>query len=142
MTEATWPTAEAAEVAFYQALEAADLEAMMAVWDASEEIVCIHPLGPRLSGRQQVRESWQRIFASGPRLRFRLSECRILDAGEVQTRVVFENITVAGAEQQPNQPVIATNIYRKTARGWRMLLHHASPGPATPTRVRAPSVLH
>jgi len=142
MTAPHCATVEAAEAAFYQALEAADLEAMMAVWEASQEIVCIHPMGPRLCGVRAVRESWARIFGSGTRLRFRLSEIHSLGSGELWTRVVFENITVVDADEQPAQPVIATNIYRRSERGWQMVLHHASPGPARRQAPGPAPVLH
>ena len=65
MTNRIFPTAQDAENAFYEALERADLEGMMAVWAEDEEIVCVHPTGPRLSGQDQVRESWAKIFAGG-----------------------------------------------------------------------------
>jgi ketosteroid isomerase-like protein len=130
MKAPSFPTPEAAEYAFYSALESADLNAMMAVWEASEAIVCIHPLGPRLQGTVQVRESWRRILRSGIRLRFRISGVHSLSQGDLVVRIVYENITVLGAEEQPAQPLIATNIYRRTRAGWRMVLHHTSPGPA------------
>ena len=60
-----FPTAQDAENAFYEALERGDLEGMMAVWAEDEEIVCVHPGGPRLSGQDQVRESWAQIFSGG-----------------------------------------------------------------------------
>ena len=40
--------------------------------------------------------------------------------------------------------VVATNVYLKTAQGWRLVAHHASPGSRTePTdSLSAPTVLH
>ena len=40
--------------------------------------------------------------------------------------------------------VIATNVYHKTAQGWRMVAHHASPGTSSEIQEVAgtPSVLH
>ena len=34
------------EVAFYEAINRADVQALMALWADDEEIVCIHPGGP------------------------------------------------------------------------------------------------
>ena len=31
-------------------------------------------------------------------------------------------------------PIVATNVYLRTAAGWRMIVHHASPAPAQPQR--------
>lgn len=130
MTIAFFATPESAEYAFYSAIEGIDLEAMMAVWEPSATIICIHPMGPRLQGTHQVRESWQRIFSSGVRLRFRIDGVHNMCQSDLAVRTVYEYITVLGAEEQPVQPIIATNIYRYHARSWRMVVHHASPGPS------------
>src|SRR5256884_9710460 len=61
-----FPTAQDAENAFYEALERCDLDGMMAVWAEDEDIVCIHPTGARLTGQDEVRSGWARIFAGGP----------------------------------------------------------------------------
>ena len=58
-----YPTPDDAENAFYDAFERGDLPAMMAVWAEDEDIICVHPTGPRLCGQDQVRESWAKIFA-------------------------------------------------------------------------------
>ena len=54
MKKSTFPTPQDAEAAFYEALETGDLETMMEVWAEDEEIVCVHPGGPRLAGYDQV----------------------------------------------------------------------------------------
>ncbi|HXZ95937.1 MAG TPA: nuclear transport factor 2 family protein, partial [Burkholderiales bacterium] len=59
MKTSIFPTPQDAEAAFYEAFESADLDAMMAVWAEDEEVVCVHPSGPRLTGIAQVRESWR-----------------------------------------------------------------------------------
>ena len=41
-------TPEAVEQAFYDALEAGDVDALMSVWSEDDEIICIHPGGQRL----------------------------------------------------------------------------------------------
>jgi ketosteroid isomerase-like protein len=40
---------------------------------------------------------------------------------------VLERIEVLTAEGPGHVWVIATNVYHKTAQGWRMVAHHASP---------------
>jgi len=35
-------------------------------------------------------------------------------------------------------PIVATNVYLRTAAGWRMIVHHASPAPAQPASTPAP----
>lgn len=128
MARTPFDTPEDAERAFYTAIEARDLAAMMSVWSPLAEIACIHPLGPRLDGPGAVREGWKRIFASGIALRFDIDETRRLSGPDLAVHLVYERIVVVGAREQPAQPVIATNVFRRRAGGWEMVLHHASPG--------------
>jgi ketosteroid isomerase-like protein len=117
---------EAAEAAFYNAFERADLGAMMNVWADHESIVCIHPMGPRLLGRQAVENSWRGILASGPSMRFHITGLHAIRHDLVAVHCVRENIS-HGAQFSQQSVMIATNLYQLTDRGWRMILHHASP---------------
>ena len=139
------PTAQDAENAFYEALEHGDLEGMMAVWAEDEEIVCVHPTGPRLSGPDQVRESWAKIFAGGAGARVHITQQVALTGMMIAVHSVHENFTIEG-DARAQVPVIATNVYLRTAAGWRMIVHHASPAPveippAQPNEV-PPKLLH
>jgi ketosteroid isomerase-like protein len=139
----TFPTPQDAETAFYEALERGDLEAMMEVWAEDEEIVCVHPTGPRLNGYEQVRESWSQIFNSRQRLRVHLSNQVYVQAMMLSVHSLHENILVAG-EAKPRPPMVTTNVYVRTGNGWRMLVHHASPAPAAPApgAAESPKILH
>lgn len=131
-----------AEQAFYHAFELADLVEMMAVWAEEEDIVCVHPGGGRHSGVVEVRESWRQIFSQGPRLRFRLAGNRVFAGRMMSVHSIYEHVTVAG-DTRPTNPVLSTNIYVLTDRGWRMLVHHASPlAPEAAPQEAPPSVLH
>ena len=142
MSRAVFPTAQDAENAFYEALERCDLDGMMAVWAEDEEIICVHPGGPRLTGPEQVRESWAKIFAGGPRARLHVSHQVAISAMMLAVHSVHENF---GVQDAPAVPVVATNVYLRTAAGWRMIVHHASPAPAQPQsapRAAPPKLLH
>jgi uncharacterized protein (TIGR02246 family) len=143
MKRAAFPTPQDAESAFYEAFEKSDLDAMMDVWADDEEIVCVHPGGPRLTGNEQIRESWRQIFAGGQTLKFRLREQRAINGMTLVVHSVYEQINVGG-EARVRNPVIATNVYLRTQDGWRMVVHHASPAPAAPESEakRAPKTLH
>ena len=54
MSLSGFPSAQAAETAFYAAFENSDYAAMMAVWSREADIECIHPLGERLMGPEAV----------------------------------------------------------------------------------------
>lgn len=143
MKAPSFPSSQDAEAAFYEAFERADLDAMMAVWAEDEDIVCIHPSGPRLTGYNRIREGWRQIFSSGTRFRIHVTDTRYLRSMLLSVHTVQENILVAG-EGGARSPVIATNVYLLTDKGWRMLVHHASPSPerAQDTDDPPPAVLH
>jgi uncharacterized protein (TIGR02246 family) len=125
-----YPTPEDAETAFYEAFERGDLAAMMAVWLERDDIVCVHPRGPRLVGFNAVRDSWSQIFAGGPsQLRIRASDVRNFDGNNVAVRALVEVLTSSAQPSAPPQSVCATNVYELTDGGWRMVLHHATPMP-------------
>ena len=119
----SFPTPQDAEAAFYEALEAGDLEAMMEVWADDEEVVCVHPGGPRIAGYEQVRDSWARILSSGERLKVDLSEQVCLQGVMVSLHSLHESVS-QGDEQR--QVVVTTNVYLRTGGGCRMIAHHAS----------------
>jgi len=123
-------TSQDAEIAFYEALERADLNAMMAVW-AEEDIICIHPGSPRFCGVAEVRESWRQMFGNGATMRFYLSDMQILRGALLAVHTLYEHIQIKDAAQMP-PPMIATNVYALTDHGWRMVMHHASPAPDAP----------
>jgi len=146
-----FPTAQDAENAFYEALERGDLEGMMAVWAEDEEIVCVHPAGPRLTGQDQVRQSWAKLFADGPGAQLHVTQQVAISAMMLAVHSVFENFSLEGAAPGDARPlpIVATNVYLRTAAGWRMIVHHASPAPAQPAQPAAagprdsgPKILH
>ncbi len=142
MITSTYATPQDAEQAFYRAFERADLAEMMAVWAEDEEIVCVHPGGGRHAGVVEVRESWRQLFSQGPRLRFRLAGNRVIPGRMLSIHSVYEHVTVAG-DPRASSPIISTNAYLLTDRGWRMLLHHASPlAPEAAPQEAPPSILH
>lgn len=143
MSTRIFPTAQDTENAFYEALERNDLALMMAVWAEDEDIVCVHPTGPRLAGQEQVRDSWRKIFASGQRLRFQIAQQVTLAGMMAAVHSVHEIITVVG-EKRPRPAVVATNVYLRTATGWRMIVHHTSPAPGAGSdpAPEVPKILH
>ena len=146
MKKALYASPQDAESAFYDALTKADLDAMLAVWADDDDIYCVHPNGARIAGVEQVRESWRRIFSSGQTMRFQLRDQQYVQGMMLSVHSVYEHIIVTG-EQRPRGPVVATNVYLRTERGWRMVAHHASPAPATAavepeSRRAAPKTLH
>jgi len=139
----SFPTPETAEAAFYAAFEARSLDAMMAVWASGDGIACIHPLAAPLNGRAAVAAGWRSMFEAAGQFRVQIETVHEMREADQVIRIVREYLII-GQETGPRPPILATNVFRKEADGWRMVLHHASPlqvGGTPPART-APVVLH
>ena len=121
-------TAQDAEDAFYDAIEAGDLEALMAVWDDAEDIACLLPMQPLQLGRAAVRAAWQPLFAQPQRLDLEVHHRQWTDGPDWALHWVEERPRLL-APGQPPMVVYASNLYRKTAGGWRLIAHQNSPTP-------------
>ena len=127
-----------AELAFYQAFEQGDLAAMSALWENSDDIVCVHPMGEALRGTKAVHDAWRDILSVEAQMRFAVEEIHVTRVGPIAIHIVKEHIAVPGGKAVA--PMMATNIYREGADGWRMILHHASPSPGISMGQSAPAV--
>jgi ketosteroid isomerase-like protein len=119
-----------AALAFYQAFEARDLDAMMNTWADDEEIVCIHPGRARIVGFDAVRASWEQLFASDVKLAFRLDEPVLIETVGLAVQSAIEHISSDGDRARGD--AVATNVLMRTPSGWRMVCHHASASPPAP----------
>ena len=91
MSTKIFPTAQDAETAFYEALERGDYETMVAVWAEDEEVLCVHPGGPRLRGTDEVLAQWKRILEGGQRLQVRITHQVVIAGMMVTVHSVQEN---------------------------------------------------
>lgn len=132
---------EDVEAAFYDALSRADIDTLMGLWADDDEIVCIHPGAPRLVGHAAIRNAWEHIFEQGG---VHIQPVQVHVTQNVMTSVhnVVEQIHRPGATPQ-DLHILATNVYMKTPKGWRMVMHHVSvaPGPA-PADAPLANLLH
>ena len=135
--------ADEVEAAFYDALQHGDIDKLMACWADEDEIVCIHPGGPRVVGAVAIRATFEAMFSNGS-IRAWPEQARKLQAVGSIVHNVLERIEVLTPEGPGHAWVIATNVYHRTAQGWRMVAHHASPG--THSEIQevsgSPQVLH
>jgi ketosteroid isomerase-like protein len=134
---------EDAEAQFYEALRDGDLERLMAVWADDDDVVCVHPGGARIVGPRNVRAAFEAIIANG-RVDMRPERVKRVQAMGCAVHSVLERIDIETAEGVRTGWVVATNVYVKTAQGWRMVAHHASLGAEDEGDEpgEAPSVLH
>ena len=131
------------EAQFYEALQRGDIEALMSIWSDDDEIVCVHPGGPRIVGASAIRATFDSIFANGP-IAVHPEQLRSVNTGHCAVHNVLERIDLVTDEGTSSAWVIATNVYVRTDQGWRLVAHHASPG--SPREIQeiaeTPSVLH
>ncbi|MFJ8668634.1 nuclear transport factor 2 family protein [Streptomyces sp. NPDC093600] len=127
---------EAANTAFYEAMERGDFEEVSTLWldDGATPISCVHPGWPVLSGRSEVLRSYALIMANTEYIQFFLTDVKVSLGGDVAVVTCTENILSGGpaedgAELGPlvGQLVVATNVFRRTFDGWKIWSHHGSP---------------
>ncbi|MEO7241428.1 MAG: nuclear transport factor 2 family protein [Variovorax sp.] len=136
-------SAEDVEAAFYEALQRGDIEALMACWADEDDVVCVHPGGPRLIGAGAIRSAFEQMFGNGP-IRANAERVRTVESLASSVHSLIERVEVTTAEGPRHAFVLATNVYHKTPQGWRMVAHHASAGSAREPGegAQAPQVLH
>lgn len=136
-------SADGVEAAFYEALQKGDIDKLMACWADEDEIVCVHPGGPRVVGSAAIRAAFDAMFANGSIQATPQRSRKIISLASA-VHNVLEHIQVMTEDGPREAYVIATNVYHKTPQGWRMVAHHASPG--TPRELHeindTPTVLH
>jgi len=134
---------EDAEQQFYEALREGDLDRLMDTWADDEEIVCVHPGGARIVGHAAVRAAFEALFTNG-HVGVHPERVHRLHSMDSAVHSVLERVEVVTAEGTHGGWIVATNVYHKTALGWRMVAHHASPGAAEEVQElgETPAVLH
>lgn len=117
-----------AQVDFYGAFSAQDVERMRAVWsDDGEDVRCVHPGSAGIHGKAAIMESWEQIFQQG--------EPFDVDPDRVTIEICGKTALCSCLENTPNGGKLeALNVYRREHGRWRMTLHLASPIFATMIR--------
>ncbi|MFJ8225597.1 nuclear transport factor 2 family protein [Streptomyces griseus] len=127
---------EAANTAFYEALERGDHDELSGRWLPGEDLTvsCVHPGWPVLTGRGDVLRSYALIMANTEYIQFFLTDVNISMTEDTALVTCTENILSAGPAEEGDalgplvgQLVVATNVFRRTADGWKLWSHHGSP---------------
>jgi len=124
---------EEANTTFYETMERGDFEQLSGLW-LNDDISCIHPGWPVLSGRGEVLRSYALIMANTEYIQFFLTDVRVSLAGDTALVTCTENILSGGPAEESGelgplvgQLVVATNVFRRTSGGWKIWSHHGSP---------------
>jgi ketosteroid isomerase-like protein len=120
--------------AFYRAVEDLDLEAMERLWIQEPWVRCIHPGWDLLVGWEVIRQSFEQIFSGTSWIRVTPTSVDVQVLGEVGMVGCAENITATSDGDVGVAVAQATNLFLRTAAGWRMFHHHSSPAPVRVTQ--------
>jgi ketosteroid isomerase-like protein len=128
---------ERANQSFYDAVETSDLDALEAVVLAgplAESVAVVHPGWPVLRGRREVMRSYALIMANTDYIQFFLTDVEVAVDGDAAIVTCTENILTGGPAEEDGSAgslvgglVVATNVFHRTADGWRLWVHHGSP---------------
>ena len=122
---------EAANAAFYAAIEGADLDAMLALWLDVPGSLCVHPGMPPVHGAGAIGRSWALVMAHTPYIQFFLTDVAVDLREGVALVTCTENVLTGDAGTGPDAfgggKAVATNVFVRTTDGWRLWIHHASP---------------
>ena len=121
-------TPDEVEATFYEALQSADIEKLMSCWADDEGILCIHPGGPRVVGALAIRAAFDAIFSHEGSIQVQAESIRRVTTQFSAVHNVLERIEVMTTDGPAHAYVLATNVYHRTPQGWRLVVHHASPG--------------
>jgi ketosteroid isomerase-like protein len=113
------------ELAFYEALQSADIEQLMGCWADAEEVVCVSPGGPRLIGKVGIRQVFDAVFSNGP-VRIKAHKVHRIQTEAIAVHSVLEGVELSGNDAPRTVWVWATNVYVRQPEGWRLVSHHAS----------------
>ena len=121
--------------AFYAAFEARDLDAMADLWEHSDRAAVTHPGWPTMRGWARVAVSFGSIFEQTPFIQFFLTDEQIVVSGDVAWVLVEENVLQAtdthgsrvAESLLGDATATAVNVFVRSERGWRMVVHHAAP---------------
>ena len=109
--------------AFYEAFEAGDMDAMSALWEHSDRVLCTHPGWASLRGWAAVSGSWFALFRNGQTMQFIVTNERPAMFGELAWVSCDENILGGNA----SGTVAALNVFARIGHRWLMVAHHGSP---------------
>ncbi|CAN5234712.1 hypothetical protein BH18ACT4_BH18ACT4_00200 [soil metagenome] len=113
----------AANRAFYAAFEARDLDAMSAIWEHSDRVVCTHPGWRMLRGWGAVSGSWFALFGGPQHLQFILTNEAVTVNGDTAWVTIDENLL----GESVGATVAAVNLFVRAGPAWKLVLHHGSP---------------
>ena len=107
-----------ANLEFYRAFNDRDYRAMETLWAKTAPVLCIHPGGTAIAGRDHVVQSWRAILANPQSPQVMVHDDRAFLYGDVAI--------VQCEEELDAGHLAATNMFVREAETWKMIHHQAS----------------
>ena len=107
---------------------------MEGLWLHESWVQCIHPGWEAIVGWTGVRDSFEEIFANTRWLRVTPTTAREVVLPGLGIVSCAENITLGGEGDLDLAVAHATNLFRMTHEGFKMVHHHASSAPVRVTQ--------
>ena len=123
-------TPDDVENAFYEGLQHANIEQVMACWADDEDLVCIPPGGEPVHGLQAITRMFTDLLANGP-IGVRAMHTHKTQSMAHAIHTVTEHVSVMTDDGEAIAQLYALNVFHKTPQGWRLVAHHTSPGHLT-----------
>ena len=102
-TAALMASPDEVEAQFYEALQQGDIDKLMAVWSDDDEIVCVHPGGPRVVGPAAIRAPSRRCSPTA-RIDAQPEKVRRLQTLGSAVHNVVERVQRASTQRAPQRP--------------------------------------
>ena len=118
---------QAANDAFYRALERRNLDEMGCVWSRGTDVLCVHPGRSVLKGWEKIETSWQKIFKNVSYMEIEVEPLSCQLNGCFGYVVVIESILQMSGRKRFQSQSIATNLFEHMGGRWHLIHHHGSP---------------
>ena len=109
---------------FYRAFVDRDFAAMDDLWSKTAPVTCLHPGWGPVFGRKQVMQTWKSIIShpDSPKIACHMA----------QAHLYCETASVVCFEEIDKRFLVATNIFVRENRLWKMVHHQSGPTAAQP----------
>ncbi len=116
-----------ANAAFYRAVESLNGDLLEEILARHEPVRVVHPGWPLISGRANVKASWERIFDNAGVMQFTIVDPEAHLDGDFAWVTCTEKLTSVQSGRVVEGLVATTNLFRRENGDWRIAHHHGSP---------------
>lgn len=117
---------ERALSAFYRAFNNHDLDALEGIWDRNEAIAMDNPVGGIHRGWDEIKDTYEKLFAAADRFQVEFTEYTLHQAGDAFWTVGRERGEFRSGAMTLPLSIRTSRFFRKFDGSWRLAHHHGS----------------